>query len=284
VTGYLFTGRLDTSWAPHDLATRRPDLYETACAAAGTDPFPRAYDNTRFSEPALVALSLAAWRPTAPASPADTLVGCAAGEIAALAVAGAFSEADAIRLAAIRGRLTSDIASALPLAGLALHDANTKTARQLADSHDLLLATDDAPHELILSGRRTLVDAASRTTQRLGLTSCWVPRHRFIPAREFAAVRREWRAALHATNVLPPKLPVFSPATVGFVIDPRSALAEGLSACMRVRQAMAALARLGVRRMVPVGTSANTTAPPAGSPVASECDGASSGRCTPVSR
>jgi [acyl-carrier-protein] S-malonyltransferase len=256
VNAYLFPGRLDTAWAPTDFATQRPDLYEIACTATGADPFLRAFEDLRFSEPVLVALALARWGDGRDGSAGGVFVGCSTGELAALAVGGALSDADAIWLAAVRGRLASEVGASVRLVAVALRETTAHQARQLAASHDLSLATDNAPHELILIGRQALVAAASRTARQLGVAAAPVPPHRALPAPELATARREWRAALEAAEMRQPRFPVFSCTTVNWVIDPRSVVAEGLTACVRQRQARAALARLGVRHVVDVGAPA----------------------------
>jgi hypothetical protein len=61
IIAYLFPGSLDGGWTCADVERLRPDLYASACAATGTDPFERRYEDTRLIEPALVALMVLTW-------------------------------------------------------------------------------------------------------------------------------------------------------------------------------------------------------------------------------
>jgi acyl transferase domain-containing protein len=260
VTAYLFPGFLGASSSPQELAAGRPDLYETACSATGTDPFVRACEDARFEQPALVTLSLARWDSIADSAPATAFLGASTGELAALAAAGALSFVDAIWLAAVRGRLMSAVAAKVPLGAIALRDTTLFCARQLATSHDLTIASDTAPDEVLLAGRRMLVEAAARSARRLGIRAEVVPAHRAVPSPQFGPARDGWVAALHAAAIRPPRFPVFSCTAVRPVVDARAALAEGLTATARVRQSRMALERLGARRLVSVGAGVQVAA------------------------
>jgi acyl transferase domain-containing protein len=253
VTAYLFPGFLDAKWSLNGFAAERPDLCEAACAATGSDPFARACEDARFEQPALVALLLARWDRIREDEPGIAFLGHSAGEIAALAAAGALSFVDAVWLAAVRGRLMSAVASRFPIGALALHDTTLISARRLAAAHDLTIASESAPEEILLAGRRILVEVAACSARRLGMQAEVVPRYRAVPMREFGSARGEWLAALNAAEIRPPKFPVFCCTAIRPVIDARSTLADGLTAPARVRQTRRALERLGVRRLVRVG-------------------------------
>jgi [acyl-carrier-protein] S-malonyltransferase len=248
VTGYLFGDELDPV-ARFELVARRPLLYDAGCFAVGVNPFMRVDKDCRFTQPALVALLLAQWAETDDGLASTIVVGEGAGEIAALAVAGALSPYDAIWLAAVRGRLMSRVVSGSRLVSLALRDVTIRTARQVATSHDLRVARDAAPEEVVVTGRRELVDVAQRSARKLGIDAFALPAYRVFPSADFAAVRREWRAALHAVEMQPPKRPVLSCTTVGPVVSPRASLSESLTAAIRVRQSRTLLRRLGVGRL-----------------------------------
>jgi acyl transferase domain-containing protein len=248
VTGYLFADDLDPS-SGFDLVASTPLLYEAGCMAVGVDPFVRAGNDCRFTQPALVALLLARWANTDERRPSTILVGEGAGEIAALAAAGSLPWHDAVWLAAVRGRLMSRVAAEAGLASIALHETTVRAARQLALSHDLTIARDFAPEEVALTGRSSLIEVARRSARRLGIASASVPRQRVLPGPGFAAVQQHWRAALSAIDLQRPRRPVMSCTTVSPVINPRASLVEGLTSAIRARQARAALERAGVRQL-----------------------------------
>ena len=145
MTCYLFGEAAEPIAARLDGNACGPALYDAACAAVGVDPFVRAPQDCRFLQPALVALVLARWKQTDDQMPSTVIAGEGVGELAALAAAGAMSNADAIWLAAVRGRLMSRVTAERGLAALVIRNVGVRVARQLARSHDLRMARDDAP-------------------------------------------------------------------------------------------------------------------------------------------
>jgi acyl transferase domain-containing protein len=258
MTGYLFADHLDPA-SGFELVASTPLLYEAGCIAVGVDPFIRACNDCRFTQPALVALLLARWTNTDDGLPSTILVGEGAGEIAALAAAGSLPWHDAVWLAAVRGRLMSRVVAEAGLASLALPGTTVRVARELALSHDLTIARDCAPEEVALTGRSSLIEVARRSARKLGITSSSLPRQRVLPGPGFAAVQQHWRAALHAIDLQPPRRPVMSCTTVSPIINPRASLVEGLTSAIRARQSRAALQRVGVRQLSAI--QAPVTAP-----------------------
>src|SRR4051794_41091028 len=156
-TAILFPGQGSQTPEMRDrVAAVRPDLLDLTLEAVGEDPFPRADEDTRFAQPAILAASLAGWtamreeigEPTA-------LAGHSLGELTALAVSQAISERDALRLAALRGRLMSESGArrgdGTMLAALGGDD---KTVVSIAEQHGVTVAHDNAPGPLLLSGGR----------------------------------------------------------------------------------------------------------------------------------
>jgi len=249
MTGYLFADSVEPSSGFEVVAARRPLLYEAACLAVGVNPFVRTERDCRFMQPALVALLLACWADTDDGLRSTLLVGEGAGEIAALAAGGAISCNDAIWLAAVRGRLMSGVALASRLASLALREVTFRTARQVARSHDLSIVRDCAPEEVVLTGRRELIDAAERTASKLDVEAVRPPPQRVFPAADFASARREWRAALDTVELHLLRRPVLSCTSVASVRNPRRSLSEGLTSAIRMRQSRVVLRRIGVNRL-----------------------------------
>jgi acyl transferase domain-containing protein len=257
MTAYLFPGDLEPS-ARFEVLAKRPLLYDAACFAVGVDPFVRAEKDCRFAQPALVALSLAQWAEIDDGSPSTILLGEGPGEIAALAAAGAISSYDAIWLAAVRGRVMSRLAATMTLAAVALHDVTIHAARRLARSHAVRVARDAAPDEVVLTGHAVLVDAAARTARRGGICARALPAQRVFPSPDFGSLRREWRAALSAVDLRPPRQPVLSCTAVVPILNPRAVLGESLTGSVRIRQSRGALSRSGVRRLQVLGKAQKT--------------------------
>jgi [acyl-carrier-protein] S-malonyltransferase len=243
---------LEARVACEETAALRPDLFEAACVAAGAELSPGLVVDPRFEQPALVAHSLARWSAARDDSPATTCLGHSVGEIAALAAAGALSEADAIGLAAVRGRLMGNLAATRRVAALAVVGTTLRQARQLASAHNLTIAHDNAPGDVMLAGPTVLVEVALRTARQLGIRAVPVA-SAGISAPELRSLRSSWRAALDAADIRTPTLPVFSCVSVQPILDPRSVLVEGVTAPVRFRQALLRLERVGVRRFVAIG-------------------------------
>jgi [acyl-carrier-protein] S-malonyltransferase len=253
MTAYLFPSRLSQSCDRVELSSLRPDLLEAACAVTRSDnPFARAHEDPRFEQPVLTALSLARWSTIEDRSPRAAFLGHATGDVAALAAAGAISEVDAVWLAAVRGRMLSEVAAKTDHAALILRSATLRDARQLAIAHRLRIASDDAPGEVVLVGPRALVDAAFLTARKVGIRVVKIPRAGALPCPELACAKNAWRAALWAAEIGTPKTLVVSCVTARPIVDTRLALTESLTASVRFRQALLAVRAFGVHRFVGV--------------------------------
>ncbi len=175
-----------------DLADRYPSaarVFAEANAALGFDLAalcwvgpPEALDRTANTQPALLAASIAALRAAEEAAGglADPVVcaGHSLGEFTALVAAGALSLAGALRLVRTRGLLMeAAVASGGMLVVLGL-DAET-IARAIADT-GLVVANDNAPGQVVISGPRDGFDRATAALKEAGAK-------RVIPLRLSAA-------------------------------------------------------------------------------------------------
>jgi [acyl-carrier-protein] S-malonyltransferase len=256
-TAILFPGQGSQTPEMRDrVAAVRPDLLDLTIEAVGEDPFPRADEDTRFAQPAILAASLAGWaamredigeQPTA-------LAGHSLGELTALAVAQAISERDAIRLAALRGRLMSESGArrgdGTMLAALGGDD---DTVVRIAEAHDVTVANDNAPGQLVLSGGRTALRAAGSDLRENGVRVLELNVSGAFHSPFMADAVPDFADALNATYVRKPRLAVVSCVTAKPVDDVRRRLAEGLTAPVRWRETVMYLQETGVDRFVDVG-------------------------------
>lgn len=140
------------------VAELRPDLAERVTGVVGEDPFARVADGTRFAQPAIFCAAIAGFerlgRPDA-----DLYAGHSLGEITALVAAGALSEEDGLRIVAERGRLMDRAAVETPGGMLAVR-AGRGEAEALAERHHLVVANDNAPKQIVLSGPLAGIEAA----------------------------------------------------------------------------------------------------------------------------
>jgi [acyl-carrier-protein] S-malonyltransferase len=251
-TAIVFPGQGSVTDGMRDLVEqRRPDLLELAASAVGEDPFPRLGESTRFDQPAIFCASLAGFEALGRPRP-DYFAGHSLGEIAALVAAGALAEGDALELVAERGRLMAD-AGAGAGGGMLAVRASRAAARPLARRHGLVVANDNAPDQVVLSGPGDAIGAAEREALEQGIRAkrLAVAGAFHSPAMEHAI--EPFRAALDRIDFASPEVPVFSCVTAEPFVDPRRRLADALVSPVRWLEVMRRLKAAGVRRIVEAG-------------------------------
>lgn len=170
-----------------DLAEQDPAaaaIFKTADEVAGWSVSDVAWrgpaerlNDTRQTQPCLVTASLACLAALR-ASTADRglqvepayVAGHSVGEYAALAAAGVLSAADAIRLVARRGELMADAqvdGGMAAVIGLDRADVGTAIGR-VASPTDLVVANDNAPGQVVISGTRDALLDAEQVLKELG--------------------------------------------------------------------------------------------------------------------
>jgi [acyl-carrier-protein] S-malonyltransferase len=254
-TAVLFPGQASqTPGMREAVAARRPDLLEAAAEAVGEDPFARVDDGTQFAQPAIYCASVTAWS-SFEAGEARALAGHSLGEFAALVAAGALDERDALRLVAERGRLMARAAEADGEGGmLALLGPEPEEAQEIAARHGVIVANDNAPGQIVLSGSRDGLDgAAQEATER---------ERKAVPLRVAGAFHSPamepivpaFREALDDVEVSAPRVPVFSSQTAEPFDRIRERLAQALVRPVRWRETLLRLRdREGVRSFVEAG-------------------------------
>jgi [acyl-carrier-protein] S-malonyltransferase len=254
-TAILFPGQGSQTADMRDgVAEHRPDLLELAVQVVGEDPFPRAGEGTNFAQPAIFCASLAGWaaigRPDA-----ELMAGHSLGELAALVAAGALSEREGLELVALRGRLMNE-------AGLRAGDGSmlallgagaSERAPDIAAGHDLTVANDNSPMQVVLSGARANLPGAAEQAQELGLRAMELDVTGAFHSPMMASAVPEFTAALERTAFAPPRATVVSAVTARPFTDPRRELADALTMPVRWRETMLALHELGAQRFVDVG-------------------------------
>jgi [acyl-carrier-protein] S-malonyltransferase len=254
-TAILFPGQGSQTPEMRDLVARvRPDLLELATRVVGEDPFPRADEGTNFAQPAIFCASLAGWealgRPLG-----ELMAGHSLGELGALVAAGALDEREGLELVTLRGRLMNESGlaagdgSMLALMGAGASDQ----AAEIADTHDLTVANDNSPMQVVLSGAATALPAAAEGAKELGLRSLQLDVTGAFHSPMMAAAVPEFRAALARTTFSAPGCTVVSAVTARPFTDPRVELADALTMPVRWREVMLSLQELGAQRFVDVG-------------------------------
>jgi [acyl-carrier-protein] S-malonyltransferase len=242
-------------------------LMERGLELLGYDPFERLSEGTRYQQPALFLCSVAAWDEWRSgdsgeddAGEAIAAAGHSLGEYAALVAAGALQFDDAVRLVDERADAMAKAGEQRSGGMIAFLGGESRDVRTLADRLGLVIANDNAPGQLVLSGPVDALDAAEEVAReetgararRLDVTGAF-----HSPLMEPAADRL--RAALDKTPVEPMRIPVYSNGTAAPFGDVRAELAENLLRPVRWRETLLALRTAGVERFVELGPGAVLT-------------------------
>ncbi|HEX4118227.1 MAG TPA: ACP S-malonyltransferase [Rhizomicrobium sp.] len=222
---------------------------------------------TENAQPAIMAFSVAIIRVLQKeagmdlARAARLVAGHSLGEYSALSAAGAFTLADTARLLKTRGQAMQ---SAVPVgegAMTALIGADIEVAeavaKEAAGDDVCVVANDNAPGQVVLSGAKAAMDrvpdiAKTKGVKRAIPLSVSAPFHCSLmqPAADVMA------EALAEVNIRPLAVPVLSNVTAQEASDPetvRRLLVEQVTSRVRWRESMLALKELGVDTTVEMG-------------------------------
>jgi [acyl-carrier-protein] S-malonyltransferase len=214
----------------------------------GFDPFARLHEGTRFQQPALFLVSVAAWERSDVAAPLAA-AGHSLGEYAALVAAGAIDFDDAVQLVALRGDAMARAGEARPGSMVAVLGEDDDEVRAVAHEHGLTIANDNAPGQLVLSGPLDAIEAVDGgplRTRRLDVSGAF---HSPL----MAPAAEELATALEEIDVRAPRFPVISNGTAAPFADVRAELVENLLSPVRWRETVAVLRDLGADDFVELG-------------------------------
>ncbi|MGH2914592.1 MAG: ACP S-malonyltransferase [Solirubrobacteraceae bacterium] len=254
-TAILFPGQGSQTPQMRELVAEvRPDLLELAVAAVGQDPFPRADEGTNFAQPAIFCASLAGFealgRPAA-----ELMAGHSLGELGALVAAGSLNEREGLELVALRGRLMDEAGRVAGDGGMiaVLGAGASERADEIAQAHELTVANDNSPQQVVLSGSRAGLPAAIEHASELGLRAMALDVTGAFHSPMMASAVPEFERALAATTFSTPRCTVVSAVTAQPFMDPRAELAAALTRPVRWRETLLCLHELGAERFVDVG-------------------------------
>ena len=222
---------------------------------------------TANTQPALMACGMAAMAALEEmqgitVTQAKFVAGHSLGEYTALCAAKAMSIEDTARLLRIRGNAMQSAVPAGKGAMAALLGASFEQAEAVVASGreqgDCQIANDNAPGQVVVSGKREAVERAvdvakEKGAKRAMLLQVSAPFHcpMMAPAADVMAV------ALAAVELLPPIVPLIANVTAAPVEDPaeiRRLLVEQVTGMVRWRECCMTMRAKGVEKLVEVGS------------------------------
>ena len=224
---------------------------------------------TENAQPAIMAASMAVIRVLQRegkldlAKHARLVAGHSLGEYSALCAAGAFTLGDAARLLKARGQAMQQAVPVGEGGMSALLGAEIDQAEELAKQCAAatggvcVIANDNAPGQVVISGTQAAIDKAPEIAKTLGIKRAMAlnvsaPFH--SPMMQPAADKM--RDALAAVTIRPPAVPVVANVTAAEVSEPetiRRLLVEQVTGRVRWRESVLAFRGLGVETTVEAG-------------------------------
>jgi [acyl-carrier-protein] S-malonyltransferase len=217
---------------------------------------------TDLLQPLLVAVSLGYHRRlTDRGVTPDLVAGHSLGEITALAAAGVVTDETAVTLAAWRGELMQAAAADLNGGMLAVvtdrREDFLNWLAAAAPAGEVVVANDNAPGQLVLSGPRPILGELAARIAREGLG-----RHRVLDVSGpwhgpwMAQARDHFGRRAGQVEFAYPRIPMLLNATGRPSVDPaeiREQVVASLTASVRWREAMARLREMEVAAVLEVG-------------------------------
>lgn len=235
------------------VAAADPALHARCLALVGADAFARAGEDTRFAQPAIFCASLAGagWA----AADEDVIyAGHSLGELTALTAAGVFTVDDGLALVVERGRLMAQAAADQGDGTMvAILKATPEEVQELAAAHGVVVANDNAPGQLVLSGSRARLDEAAAAAKAQGFRVLRLDVAGAFHSPAMSAAAAAFQHALRDVAVHKGRVPVVSCATTRPFRDVRAELAGALTSPVFWRQTLLALRDDGVTHFVDAG-------------------------------
>ena len=222
---------------------------------------------TENAQPALMAVSLAVVRVLKEeggvevAGAARRVAGHSLGEYSALAAVGALGLADTARLLKIRGRAMQQAVAVGEGAMAALLGLDLAAAREVAAEAAgdgvCVVANDNAPGQVVVSGTREAVERAVEIASGRGARKCvMLPVSAPFHCPLMAPAADAMAEALAEVNMFPPLVPLVANVTAGSVEvvgDIRRLLVEQVTGMVRWRESVLHMKEAGIATLVEIG-------------------------------
>ncbi len=198
---------------------------------------PEALLNDTFNtQPAIFTHSIAAWRMAELSGELEQpvcMAGHSLGELSALCAAGALTFADGLRLARERGRLMREAGEAQPGSMAAIIGLDAEVLRQVcaeaSASHTpgVVLANDNAPGQIVISGGKEAVAAACELAKARGAKRT-IPLNVSIASHSplMQSAQEAFTRVVANTPICPARVPVIANTSAQPITHPDDVRAE----------------------------------------------------------
>ena len=194
---------------------------------------------------------------------ADMAGGHSFGEMMALHLARSFDMDGALSVAAARGRLMAEAAKSTPGAMMAVQTDSETIAPIVAKVPNVVLANDNGPSQVVLSGPVDAIKAAEALCIEKGLKARRLSVATAFHSSIVHAAVEPFAAELAALRPRKPKLPVYANATASpytvKVADLPAVIAGQIATSVRFREQVEAMYAAGARLFVEVGPGSIVT-------------------------
>ena len=185
------------------------------------------------------------------------------GEMMALHLARSFDMDGALSVAAARGRLMAEAAKSTPGAMMAVQTDSETIAPIVAKVPNVVLANDNGPSQVVLSGPVDAIKAAEALCIEKGLKARRLSVATAFHSSIVHAAVEPFAAELAALRPRKPKLPVYANATASpytvKVADLPAVIAGQIATSVRFREQVEAMYAAGARLFVEVGPGSIVT-------------------------
>lgn len=212
---------------------------------------------TALAQPALLVAGLAAHeREVSASGPFELYAGHSVGEYTALAAAGALAHEDALRLVCVRGRAMRDAARAAGGGMAAVKGVGIAELGALCESAGAVVANDNSPAQLVVSGPDEALAEVARLVRELGGRCLLLAVEGAFHSPAMASATEALRDALDRVDLRMPAARVVANVTARPYRAPgeiRSLLVRQLTARVRFRESVEWLTSSGATAFVDLG-------------------------------
>lgn len=230
-----------------------PELLQIAVREVGEDLFERIDTETEALQPVMYCAVLARWRALGEPD-VEACAGHSLGEYGALVAAGALDPEDGLEVVLARARAMQRVAGGMDGGMLAVLGGDSDLAESLAREHGLVVACDNAPGQVVLSGDRGSFPEARAAAKEAGVRAVPVPVSAAMHSPAMEAAQEEFRPVVSRLRFEEPRFPVISNVTAQpFDGQPADLLVAALAAPVRWRESLQTLRGLGAEVFMETG-------------------------------